>query len=219
MATSPLIALLETKVRAILESSQACHDWDHTQRVRKNAVSIAKHFTTPIDMLVLEAAAILHDIARPQELADHGKTDHAQLGAEMARDLLEKLPDLPPDFPSRVADCIRTHRYRKRNGASPPQSLEAQILFDADKLDSIGAIGIGRSFHFSGHIGSRVHNTKEEATASESYSREDSAYREYLVKLQFIQDAMLTAPGRLIAAQRHAFMVSFFEQLNAECFE
>jgi uncharacterized protein len=85
-------------------------------------------------------------------------------------------------------------------------------------LDSIGAIGIGRSFHFAGRTGARVHNRAEEALASDSYSREDSAYREYLVKLRKIRERMLTDAGRQLAEKRHAFMVAFFEELNEECF-
>ena len=94
--------------------------------------------------------------------------------------------------------------------------MEAQVVFDADKLDSIGAVGIGRSFHFAGRIGARLHNTMEEALGSASYSREDSAYREYLVKLRYIHERMLTAEGRRMALARHQSMVGFFERLCCE---
>ena len=86
----------------------------------------------------------------------------------------------------------------------------------ADKLDSIGAIGAGRAFHFAGRIGARVHNSEAEARDSDSYSVEDSAYREYLVKLRHIHEAMLTAEGRRMAEGRHLFMVAFFERICLE---
>jgi len=110
---------------------------------------------------------------------------------------------------------VRTHRYRARGG-DRPGSLEARIVFDADKLDSIGAIGIGRSFHFAGRIGARVHNRAAEAEGSASYSREDSAHREFLVKLRHVRRNLLTDAGRRLAAGRHRFMLEFFAQLERE---
>ena len=168
---------------------------------------------------LVSVAALMHDIGRPQELADQGKTNHAVYGAELCLKLLPELGIDDASYCARVADCIRSHRFRKREGNAEPASLEAKIVYDADKLDSIGAIGIGRSFHFAGRTGARVHNRAEEALASDSYSREDSAYREYLVKLRKIRERMLTDAGRQLAEKRHAFMVTFFEELNEECFD
>ncbi len=205
---------LEVAARRLLEDNQDGHDWDHTLRVRHNARMLA--LQEGADRLVVEAAALLHDIARPQESRDHGKTDHAVLGAQMARAILVGLGVQDAAFIEYVAACIATHRYRRREGNTPPATLEARIVYDADKLDSTGAIGVARALHFAGRIGARVHNTAEEALASESYSREDSAYREYLVKLQYLSDAMLTTSGRAIARQRQQFMKQFFDELNRE---
>ena len=209
-----IVARAEAAARECLADSPACHDWDHTQRVRCNALQLARG--EGADLLVVEVAALLHDIGRPQELADQGKTDHAQVGAEMATRLLPQLGVDDNAFITHVADCIRTHRFRMRQPELFPKTLEAKVVFDADKLDGIGAIGIARSFHFAGRIGARVHNTAEEALAENSYSQEDSAYREYLVKLRYVKDKMLTETGRRLAIQRHDFMVDFFRQLNEE---
>ncbi len=194
-------------------ASPACHDWSHTLRVLKNARHLAK--VEGADMVVVEYAAVLHDIGRPSELADQGRTCHAALGADLVRKILPGLGADDPEFVRHVSECVGTHRYRRRDGGEPA-SLEARIIYDADKLDSIGAIGIGRAFHFAGRTGARIHNTAEAALASDSYSREDTAYREYLVKLRFIQDRMLTGEGRRLARQRHEVMVEFFHQLNRE---
>ena len=132
-----------------------------------------------------------------------------------AEDLLRRLGVDDPEFLRHVADCVRTHRYRRR-GDAVPATPEAKVVFDADKLDAIGAVGIGRAFHFAGRIGARVHNTEAEATGSSSYSREDSAYREYLVKLRHLHEAMLTAEGRRLARGRHRFMETFFDRLCRE---
>jgi uncharacterized protein len=96
--------------------------------------------------------------------------------------------------------------------------LEEQIIYDADKLDSIGAVGIGRAFHFAGREGAKLHNSAEAALNSAAYSREDSAYREYLVKLRHIPERMLTVAGRELAIERAAFMDQFFQRLNHEIF-
>ncbi|MBR0460310.1 MAG: HD domain-containing protein [Victivallales bacterium] len=205
---------LEVVAKRLLIDNQDGHDWDHTLRVRHNARMLAQQENAA--PLVVEAAALLHDIARPQESRDHGKTDHAVRGAQMARAILLGLGVQDNAFIEHVAACIATHRYRRREGNAPPATLEARIVYDADKLDSMGAIGVARALHFAGRIGARVHNTAEEALASESYSREDSAYREYLVKLQYLQDAMLTSAGRTLAQQRHQFMKQFFDELNLE---
>ncbi len=214
MKHGELMAKVEEAVSGILLSSPACHDWDHTCRVRANAVAIAA--VEKADVFVVELAALLHDIGRPVELADCGKTDHAVLGAEMAPEVLRSLGVSDEVLIGKVAECVRTHRYRKRSADGIPVSLEAKCVYDADKLDSIGAVGIGRAFHFSGRIGSRVHNRQDEALASKSYSREDSAYREYLVKLRYIRDGMMTGEGRRMAMVRHDFMEKFFEELDHE---
>jgi uncharacterized protein len=204
--------LLEA-VRDRLEHSPACHDWDHTLRVLNSARHLCR--VEGADPHVVEFAAVLHDVGRPVELADQGRTCHADHGAALVRELLPALGVHAADFIEHVAACVRTHRFRNRT-ADRPATLEARIVFDADKLDSIGAIGIGRSFHFAGRIGARVHNSPQAAQGSASYSREDSAYREFLVKLRHIHGRMLTAEGRRLAEARHRFMVDFFDQINRE---
>lgn len=211
--SSDSLCLLEREARSLLRRGPACHDWDHTERVRRNARHICR--AEGADAAVVEIAALFHDIGRPDELADEGRTCHAERGAELAVGILRRHRIGDESFIARVAACIRTHRYRRRT-AETPATLEAKVIFDADKLDSIGAIGIGRSFHFAGRIGARVHNREEEALAGASYSREDSAYREYLVKLRHVHEGMLTAEGRRMAAGRHAFMEEFFARLNLE---
>lgn len=112
-----------------------------------------------------------------------------------------------------VIHCIRTHRFRKQ---AVPISKEARILFDADKLDSIGAVGVGRAFLFAGEVGARLHNKDIDIRRTKPYTKEDTAYREYLIKLGKIKDRIFTNEGKRIARQRHRFMVNFFERLNKE---
>ncbi|NLZ63951.1 MAG: HD domain-containing protein [Lentisphaerae bacterium] len=209
-----LLPALEAKVREIFATMPSCHDYDHTLRVRQNGAILAR--AEKADALLVDYAALLHDIGRQQELQDQGRTCHAALGAAMVRQILTGLGVQDEQFIQAVTDCVSTHRFRARGGVKPA-SLEAKVVFDADKLDSLGAIGLARSFNFAGRIGARVHNTREQALGAESYSREDSAYREFLVKLQYLPAKMLTASGRRLAAQRYQFMEDFFVRLEQEC--
>ena len=201
------------QAQAALDACPGCHDWDHTIRVLSNARHICR--AEGADAVVVDFAAVLHDIGRPAELADQGKTCHAEHGASLSADMMRKLGITDEAFIAHVTACVRTHRFRRR-GVDRPATLEACVVYDADKLDCIGAIGIGRSFHFAGRIGARVHNTDTEANGCESYSRDDSAYREYLVKLRHVQEHMLTTEGARMAAARHRFMVAFFDEINRE---
>ncbi len=213
MDNQDMLLRLMREVRRRLQNSPACHGWDHTLRVLANTRVLLAEETA--DRVVAEAAAVLHDVGRADEMSSRGKTCHAELGASLSNDILRQLGVVDEAFISHVAACVRTHRYRARSDEKPA-SIEARIVYDADKLDSIGAIGIGRAFHFAGRIGARVHNSRDEALNSPSYSHEDSAYREFLVKLQHVHGAMLTAAGRRLAEERHAFMTAFFDQLNRE---
>ena len=163
---------------------------------------------------ILAPAALLHDIGRNKESRSQGGICHADHGAELATPILRKL-GYDDNQTAAICHCIRAHRYRS---ATVPESLEAKILFDADKLDSIGAIGIGRAFLFAGQIGARLHNAEIDPATTDSYSTEDTAYREFQVKMSRVRDQMLTPIGRELAHRRHEFMEVYFAELNLEIY-
>ena len=201
-------------VTQILKESEGAHDLDHTLRVLNNAALLAEEENLSArDRQILFLSCLLHDCARPEEFHSGGTVCHALLGGPKAEKILRENSCTDEDLICRVSHAVTRHRYR---GKEQPVTLTDKLLYDADKLDSIGAVGIGRAFHFAGRIGARVHNTEEEALASEAYTREDSAYREYLVKLRHVAGRMLTGSGKRLAAQRSAFMEEFFRELKAE---
>lgn len=157
-------------------------------------------------------AAYLHDVGRPWQDQSKGAVCHAEKGAEIARALLDKY-SISSERKDNIIHCIRTHRFR---GNCQPATLEAKTLFDADKLDSIGAIGIGRAFQFAGEVGAKFHNPSVNLEETAPYTKEDTAYREFKLKLSRIKDRMLTAEGRRLANGRHAFMEMFFERFLQE---
>ena len=195
----------------MLWNSGSSHDIDHTLRVRDLCMKIWK--AEWADLEILEIAALLHDIWRPKEFETKWKICHAEYWANLAKDFLQNLW-LEQDKVDNIVYCISTHRFRKWN---PPETLEAKILFDADKLDCIWAVGIGRAFMCAWEIWSKLHNDKwVDVANTEEYSKDDTAYREYVVKLSKIKDKMFTQTWKKLAEKRHNLMEVFFNELLDE---
>ena len=206
------------------ELGSSAHDIDHTYRVVNLAKEIAKHENA--NMEIVKIAALLHDIARVREDNDKtGNTDHAKLGAKMAEQILNDL-GYPKNIIENVVHCIRTHRFR---GEDIPQTIEAKILFDADKLDAIGAVGIARAYMIAGERGEVLY--RELANVDE-YKKKNlvdgklngrikdiskhSVNIEYETKFKKIPERLFTKRAREIAKERVEFMDVFFERLKKE---
>lgn len=206
---------IETEAKDFFREASGCHDWSHVERVRKLALHIGKNENA--DLGILEVAALLHDIGRRDEMKSKGLFCHAEKGAELAGEILERF-GFNKELKNRIVHCIASHRNRTKQ---KPESLEARILFDADKLDSSGAVGVARDFLFAGNAGSNCLYTGNEKKLAKSkvnysYTKEDSAILEYEINLKHIKDRMLTKTGKLIAKERHEFMKKFFERFWQE---
>ena len=203
-----------TPVKAFAEAcfagASGSHDWEHTLRVFRLCEKMGR--AENADMDVLRAAAYLHDIGRGFQDTSGGEVCHAEKGAQMAGPLVETLP-LTDGQKQNIIHCIRSHRFRNHH---QPGTVEAKILFDADKLDAIGAVGVARAFLFAGEVGARLHNPDIKVEDAMPYSENDTGYREFKVKLCKIKDRMLTAEGRKLARERHAFMDDFFNRFLDE---
>jgi uncharacterized protein len=209
-ANMDIIEQITKRAKEFFSNSKGSHDWEHTLRVYNLCLHIGKKENA--DMEILKIAAILHDIGREEQDKSKGKICHAEKGADLAREILSEYK-LDKDKIEKIVHCIETHRFR---GNKIPESKEAKILYDADKLDSIGAVGIGRAFLFAGEIGAKVHNKDVDIEKTKPYTKEDTAYREYMFKLRKVKEKMLTDEGKHIAEERHDFMVDFFDRLNKE---
>jgi len=190
------------------------HDFEHVLRVLKLVERIGA--AEGADLAVLRTAALLHDIQRAAELA--GGPCHAQAGAVRAREILQ---GQDPAFVEAVAEAIASHRFR---GGEPPRTLEARVLFDADKLDAMGAIGIARAYAVAGALGQRIwaevpagyaERDLREAQA-DIVTDEHTPVHEYIFKLARLRDALFTSTARRIAEGRHAYMQAFFARLQRE---
>lgn len=193
-----------------MAAGRGSHGFDHVERVLALALRLGAE--SGADNRVLALAALLHDIGRSVEDESRGVRCHAAAGAILAREILRR-HGAEGRLIRRVADCVRRHRYR---GSVPPVSQEAKLLFDADKIDSLGAVGVGRAFLFAGEVGARLHTGAAAARRAPAYGRGDTAYREWLVKLRHLAGSLLTPAGRRLAAERAAFMEIFFKRLAAE---
>jgi uncharacterized protein len=215
--SNEIIKQIETEAKKYFVGASGCHDWTHVERVKNLALKIGKR--EKADLQIIEIAALLHDIGRRDEMKSKGKFCHAERSAEIAEKFLRKFKIKSDDLKN-ILHCIISHRYRNEY---IPETIEAKVLFDADKLDSIGAIGIGRDFLFAGNAGSGNMYTGNEQKIMAAgnarelvFTKEDSAFLEYEFKLKNIKDKMLTKAGKKMALARHKFMVEFFERFWEE---
>jgi len=191
------------------------HGFDHVLRVYRMAERLA--LVEGADVEIVHAAALLHDAEGSATTGGEiGRSNHHHASSEFARQILEA-ENWPPERIAAVQHCIRAHRFR--DNSEPPQSLEAKILFDADKLDVIGAIGVVRTVAFDIVVGQPVYSEPSQlflSTGEKEPGEPHSSYHEYLFKLSHIKDRLFTATARAIAEERHQFMAEFFTRLAAE---
>ncbi len=201
--------LLENYMHSCMGDS--AHDCEHIYRVLYTALMIAE--TEPLANLdVLVCACLLHDIGR-QEQFENPKLCHAQVGGEKAYRFLTA-QGFHEAFARHVQSCIVTHRFREHN---QPQSLEAQILFDADKLDAAGATGIARTLLYQGHESIPLYTRLPNGEICDgSRSRTESFFGEYKFKLENLYQHFYTGKGRALALSRQQAAVSFYKAMLHE---
>lgn len=187
---------IRTWVKSVLNGESSGHDWLHVSRVAKLALYIGKK--EHADLFIVEAAALVHD------LIDVKLPDAARLSVS---EVYERLVSLGAgkDEAERIIHIITRMSFRDREKlGKEPLSLEGEIVQDADRLDAIGAVGIARAFMFAGAKGHSL------------YGNNKSAYAHFFGKLLLLKDMMNTATARVIADERHKFMLRFISQLEKE---
>ncbi len=202
---------IEEYMKACMQDS--AHDKEHIYRVLYAAMDIAEH-EKGVDYDILIAACLLHDIGR-QEQYENPKLCHAEVGSKKAyRFLTEK--GWTPERAGQVRDCIAAHRFRK---GKPPESLEAKILFDADKSDIVGAIGIARTLFYEGVVGEPLYTRREDGSIDDGRDTQTASFfREYHYKLKNIYDRFFTARGAQLAKERQKAASDFFEAVSGEVY-
>lgn len=201
--------LLENYMLSCMEDS--AHDKEHVYRVLYNALEVAKTEGN-VDYDVLIGACMLHDIGRREQF-ENPALCHAMVGAEKAYHfLLEQ--GFETEYAQQVKHCIQTHRYRK---SDPPQSVEAKILFDADKLEVVGAIGIARTLIYKGIVSEPLYSVLADGTVSNGEGdTSPSFFQEYKYKLENIYDKFYTAKAAQMAEERRHIAVEFYQCMYRE---
>ena len=199
------------KARDYYEGADAVHDFDHVLRVLALAERIGR--AEGANLQIVRAAALLHDAGREQ--AEAAGRDHAAFAADRAREILAGRPAAKVEA---VTHAIAAHRFRTR---PEPATLEAQVLFDADKLDAIGAVGVARAFAYGGAHGQQLWAPIETVDVDRWMETGDdpsthTPVHEFVVKLSRLKERLFTPTGRSIAEERHAYMVAFFKRFEAE---
>lgn len=202
--------IVKERAKKLFEGARKSHKWEHTLRVYKLCERIGSAEGADMDVLLI--AAYLHDVGRCFQDASNGAICHAEKGAEMAESIVDDLP-LSEMQKKNIVSCVKSHRFR---GNHLPKTTEAMVLFDADKLDAIGAVGVARAFLFAGEIGARLHNPDVDVEDTRAYSKDDTGFREFKVKLSRIKDRLLTQKGQEMARERHDFMAAFFKRFIEE---
>jgi uncharacterized protein len=195
------------------EEHDSVHGFDHALRVYALAEELGAELGA--DLEILRAAALLHDAsgAAPGESGKRG--DHENASAHFARRVLLD-EGWEESRIEAVEHCIRAHRFRNQE---TPKSLEAKILFDADKLDVVGAFGVARTIGYAIQAKNPIFSEPSEQFMLEGHKEPGevhSAYHEYLFKLRRVKDRLYTEPAKRIASHRHKLLVQFFDQLAAE---
>jgi len=189
------------------------HNFDHTERVYNLAVKLAESEKN-IDMKVVKLSALLHDIARHKEISGSGIC-HAEEGAKMAKDILTK-ENYHKKIIDHVCECIKTHRFSKR---LKPETKEAAILQDADRLDALGAMVIARVFDRCGSKGRPIYDPNI-PPAKDIYDKEKARrtginhFKEKVFALK--PETFKTKLAQDIAKSRYDYVMDFVTRFEKE---
>lgn len=199
-------------VRDLLAGDSSGHDWFHIERVLNTALTIARE--EGADLFLVELAALLHDVADWKFAGG----DH-EAGPRAARQWLESI-GVEASAVDHVCWIIAGLSFKGAGVATPMQTLEGQIVQDADRLDALGAIGIARTFAYGGHKGQAMHDPAippQMHASFEAYKTNvGTTINHFYEKLLLLKERMNTATGKRLAEERHAFMERYLDQFFAE---
>lgn len=213
MSNTEIIEQTRAHVAEKFNAESSGHDYWHMYRVWKLSKRIASAEKN-VDTLTLELAALLHDIA---DWKFHDGDEEA--GPKAAREWLESL-HVDNSVIEHIEDIIRNVSFKGAHVKNKLTTIEGQIVHDADKLDAIGAIGIGRAFAYGGAHSRPLHDPDrhaEQHDTFEAYKNSNSpTINHFYEKLLLLKDRMFTKTGKELAQQRHEIMEQFLEEFLAE---
>ncbi|MFC6716146.1 HD domain-containing protein [Natrialbaceae archaeon GCM10025810] len=201
---------VRARARTYFADAAPAHDWHHVQRVEANAETLVARLDEPVDETVVGLAVLLHDIGRARE--DRGEIDdHATWGAREAGRILRNVGASESTI-DRVAHCIRAHRF---STGAEPETLEAEVVSDADNLDALGAVGIARTFAHGARYGSPIYDSAVPPAEDDS-SAGRTRYNHFHKKILALPERMYTDEARAMADERAAFVREYLERFDRE---
>jgi uncharacterized protein len=201
------------QARSWYEQADRVHDFDHVVRVSKIAEILAEK--EGADQEIVRAAALLHDARGSSPNEDESRAGHHLASAEFAYGVLDE-KGWSNDRIEAVQHCIRAHRFRS---TEKPKSIEAKVVFDADKLDVLGAIGAARTIAYAVLAEQPIFAEPSNQflrTGDREPREPHSSYHEFLYKLVRVKERLCTQSAKSMAEGRHKFLVIFYEQLASE---
>jgi uncharacterized protein len=205
-----LVRRLEVAFHQLASAGDPSHDISHCRRVCKFALAIAGR-EGGAEERVLVAAAYLHDIVNlPKNHPDRARA--STLSAEAAAPLLREI-GFAPDEVAATQHAIAAHSF---SAGVPPETIEARILQDADRLEAFGAIGIARTFHIAGQMGSALFDGDDPFAERRPLDDRRFALDHFAVKLLKLPGTMQTEGGRAFAVERVVAMRAFLKALGDE---
>ncbi|GAA5086556.1 HD domain-containing protein [Chryseobacterium ginsengisoli] len=199
-------------VKEKLEGAEAGHDWFHIERVWKLSKKIAE--TENCNQEVVELAALLHDIADPKF---HNGDE--TLALKVSREFLES-QNASEELIEQVLFIIKNISFKNRGEVPQNLPIELKIVQDADRIDAIGAIGIGRTFNFGGFKNNPMYDPNVEPKlnmSKDEYKKSNgTTINHFYEKLLLLKDLINTEKGKEIAGERHDFMLKFLDQFYKE---
>lgn len=199
-------------VKEKLEGTESGHDWFHIERVWKLSLKIQEKEGG--DKLIIELAALLHDIADPK-FHNGDETIATKIVTEFLTE--QKVDQQTID---KVIFIIENMSFKNRNEAPKDLPLELKIVQDADRLDAIGAIGIARTFNFGGYKNNLMYHPDIEpklTQSKEEYKKSNgTTINHFYEKLLLLKDLLNTKTAKEIAEHRHQFMLQFLDEFYKE---
>jgi uncharacterized protein len=209
-AFAPLQTLTADLLPHALEPSEdGAHDLSHLQRVWHNARTI--HAQEGGDLEVLLAAVLLHDCVSVEKNSPL-RSQASRLAAEKASAVLADLNWSGANI-SAVVHAIEAHSF---SANIPAASLEAKILQDVDRLDSLGLLGVARTFYVAGRMGSALYDPLDPEAQHRDYDDKRFCLDHFQTKLLHLADGFQTPTGRRLAQIRHERLKGFMEQFKEE---
>lgn len=212
MDKETIVAKTEAYVRELLSGEGSGHDWWHIFRVQALAVAIGER--EGADMFVVRLGALLHDVA---DWKFHD--GDASVGPRKAREWLESV-GADAETVERVVEIVNDISFKGAGVKTPMRTLEGKCVQDADRLEALGAIGIGRAFAYGGHANRLMHDPDAAPQQHQSFEHYKTAkgttVNHFYEKLLLLRERMNTPTGRVIAEERHAFMEEFLRRFFLE---